>query len=192
MKDKQLMTTGDVARYCGVNFRTVIRWIDKGRLEAFKLPGRGDNRIPLDSFIAFLNENNMPIPEEFLDVNPLMLLFTSQQDLACEVAALSRRQNWRMKITTDAAYFGFAIAQHQPSAIAITDERYQGIADKMIKESGKKDVLRLFLNEKNHIVPLKKDWDAFRWPLDQSLLSDLLFKNAPQPEEQESTGTLIN
>lgn len=195
MKDKNLMTTGDVARYCGVNFRTVIRWIDKGRLDAFKLPGRGDNRIPLDSFITFLTENNMPIPEELLEVNPLMLLFTSKPELASEVAALSRRQNWRMKITNDASYFGFAIARYQPSAIAITNEHYQGITDKIIKECEKKDMLRLLINEDNRICALKKDWDAFRWPLDQSLLGQLLFKNAPQPKEDDDsseTATLIN
>lgn len=65
---KDALTTGDVAKYCGVNFRTIIRWIEKGYLDAYKLPGRGDNRIPVASFVAFLRSNNMPVPEEFKDV----------------------------------------------------------------------------------------------------------------------------
>ena len=41
MKNKQnVLTTGEAARYCDVNFRTVIRWIEKGYLKAYKLPGR--------------------------------------------------------------------------------------------------------------------------------------------------------
>jgi len=59
---KDALTTGEVAKYCGVNFRTVIRWIEKGYLESYKLPGRGDNRVPINAFFAFLKHNNMPIP----------------------------------------------------------------------------------------------------------------------------------
>lgn len=63
---KEALTTGEVAKYCGVNFRTVIRWIEKGYIEAYKLPGRGDNRVPVEAFIAFLKKNDMPVPEELL------------------------------------------------------------------------------------------------------------------------------
>jgi excisionase family DNA binding protein len=51
--DKQALTTGEAAKYCGVNFRTVIRWIERGHLDAYKLPGRGDNRIPVDTFVDY-------------------------------------------------------------------------------------------------------------------------------------------
>ena len=58
---KKALTTGEVASYCGVNFRTVIRWIEKGYIESFKLPGRGDNRIRVDHFVNFLHHNKMPV-----------------------------------------------------------------------------------------------------------------------------------
>ena len=62
---KKVLTSGDVARYCGVHFRTVIRWIDKGSLKAYKLPGRGNNRIEEQDFVDFLKTHGLPIPEEF-------------------------------------------------------------------------------------------------------------------------------
>lgn len=62
---KEALTTGEIAKHCGVNFRTVIRWIEKGYIEAYKLPGRGDNRVTVDSFLKFLKSNNMPVPAEF-------------------------------------------------------------------------------------------------------------------------------
>lgn len=65
MKDKQALTTGDVARYCGVHFRTVTRWIQKGHLKAFHLPGRGDSRIFVHDFLEFLKSHNIDIPPEF-------------------------------------------------------------------------------------------------------------------------------
>jgi len=64
VRNKTTLTTGEAAAYCGVNFRTVIRWIEKGRLKAYKLPGRGDNRIQVSDFIDFLTENELPIPQE--------------------------------------------------------------------------------------------------------------------------------
>jgi excisionase family DNA binding protein len=56
----EYLTTGAVARYCGVSKVTVLRWIEKGDLEAFKLPG-GQNRVHRDSFYAFAAKHNIPI-----------------------------------------------------------------------------------------------------------------------------------
>lgn len=61
-------STGDIAKYCDVNLRTVIRWIAKGDLEGFKLPGRGNNRVTEEAFLAFLKRYNMPIPDELNDI----------------------------------------------------------------------------------------------------------------------------
>ena len=41
------LTSGEIATYCDVNLRTVIRWIESGKLKGFKLPGRGNNRCLL-------------------------------------------------------------------------------------------------------------------------------------------------
>ncbi len=54
------LTTGAVARLCGVSKVTVLRWIEKGNLVAFKLPG-GQNRIHRDDFFTFANEHGIPI-----------------------------------------------------------------------------------------------------------------------------------
>ena len=56
------LTTGAVARYCGVSKVTVLRWIEKGYLTAFKLPG-GQNRIHRDDFGKFINKHKIPVPK---------------------------------------------------------------------------------------------------------------------------------
>lgn len=63
MKKKPL-TTGDVADFCDVSDRTVLVWIEEGKLKTYRTPG-GHNRISVKDFIAFLNEHNMPVPVEF-------------------------------------------------------------------------------------------------------------------------------
>jgi excisionase family DNA binding protein len=57
------LTTGTVAKYCGVSKVTVLRWIEKGNLVAFKLPG-GQNRIHRDDFFAFANKHGIPLKRE--------------------------------------------------------------------------------------------------------------------------------
>jgi len=54
------LTTGVVARHCGVSKVTVLRWIEKGNLIAFRLPG-GQNRIHRDDFYAFAAKHNIPL-----------------------------------------------------------------------------------------------------------------------------------
>ncbi|MES2116499.1 MAG: response regulator [Pseudomonadota bacterium] len=54
------MTTGEAAAICGVNFRTVLRWIDRGLLQAYKLPGRGDRRVTRAALHSFMAEHGIP------------------------------------------------------------------------------------------------------------------------------------
>jgi excisionase family DNA binding protein len=56
----EYLTTGVVARHCGVSKVTVLRWIEKGSLTSFRLPG-GQNRIHRDDFFAFASKHSIPI-----------------------------------------------------------------------------------------------------------------------------------
>jgi excisionase family DNA binding protein len=58
--EKDVLTTGDVARMCRVTIRTVIKWYEQGRLEGYRLPGSRDRRFTRDSVLRFLRENDMP------------------------------------------------------------------------------------------------------------------------------------
>ena len=54
------ITSGTVAKHCGVSKVTVLRWIENGILTAFKIPG-GQNRIYKDDFRAFLAKYDIPV-----------------------------------------------------------------------------------------------------------------------------------
>jgi len=53
------LTTGAVAQFCGVSRVTVLRWIQKGHLPAFRLP-EGHYRIRKDDFSEFLTKHDIP------------------------------------------------------------------------------------------------------------------------------------
>lgn len=60
-RDKDVLTTGDVARLCRVTIRTVIKWFDQGRLEGYRLPGSGDRRFPRADVERFMQRNEIPL-----------------------------------------------------------------------------------------------------------------------------------
>jgi len=60
-KNRQVLTTGEVAKICQVAPRTVSKWFDSGRLRGYRIPGSQDRRIPKEHLIRFLKENNMPL-----------------------------------------------------------------------------------------------------------------------------------
>ncbi len=62
----EYLTTGAVAQYCGVTKVTVLRWIQKELLAAFKLPG-GHNRIHRDNFDEFLMKYEIPVHRRMVE-----------------------------------------------------------------------------------------------------------------------------
>lgn len=55
----EYLTTGAVARCCGVSKVTVLRWIAEGYLPTFRLP-KGHNRILKGDFNEFAAKHNIP------------------------------------------------------------------------------------------------------------------------------------
>jgi excisionase family DNA binding protein len=58
---KELYSTGEAAEICKVSQQTIIRCFDSGRLEGFRVPGSRFRRIPRDSLIKFMKQNNIPL-----------------------------------------------------------------------------------------------------------------------------------
>ncbi len=58
---KEPLTTGEVAAYCHVTYRAVLKWIAEGKLKAYRTPGQ-HSRIALNDFLDFLEKYQMPIP----------------------------------------------------------------------------------------------------------------------------------
>ena len=62
-RDKEVLTTGDVARICHVAPRTVSKWFDSGKLRGYRIPGGRDRRIPVAQLVAFMRAHGMPLGE---------------------------------------------------------------------------------------------------------------------------------
>ncbi|OQA03722.1 MAG: Transcriptional regulatory protein YycF [Planctomycetes bacterium ADurb.Bin401] len=61
MDTKELYTTGEAAELCSLSQQTIIRCFDSGRLRGFRIPGSKFRKIPRDSLMKFMKENNIPV-----------------------------------------------------------------------------------------------------------------------------------
>ena len=127
MDRQKTLTTGEIGRHCGVHFRTVLRWIEQGRLKAFKLPGpRGDHRVLLADFMAFLGENNMPVPEELRQEARGVLVVEDERNMAAAIERTLRRAGFEVRTARDGLQAGVLLQSFMPAVMTL-DLRMPGL-----------------------------------------------------------------
>jgi excisionase family DNA binding protein len=119
MSKSKSLTTGEIADYCDVNLRTVIRWIDKGSLCGYKLPGRGNNRVRVEDFLAFLKENGMPIPEELAPKTRNILIVDDDKDMANAIKRVVKNAGFEVDTATNGFIAGSKLLQQKPALMTL-------------------------------------------------------------------------
>jgi excisionase family DNA binding protein len=106
--EKRPLTTGEIAQYCHVTDRAVLKWIDEGKLKAYRTPGH-HSRINVEDFLEFLKQYNMPIPMDFRPSSKIRVLIVDDDK---EMASATRRMlAMRSIFEIDIAYDGFTAGQ---------------------------------------------------------------------------------
>lgn len=114
------LTSGEIAAFCDVNLRTVIRWIESGKLKGFKLPGRGNNRVLVDDFIDFLERHNMPVPQQLHgDATPGILIVDDEMPVAKSIQRVARRAGYDTMIATGGFQAGIMLSQNNPKLMTL-------------------------------------------------------------------------
>ena len=118
-KDKRALTTGEVANYVGVNFQTVLRWIQKGHIKAHKLPGRGDHRVTIPDFLSFLADFDLPVPEDFRTVSDCVLVVEDEPLISKLIKLTLEGANYSVITASNGFEAGSLLHQHVPSLITL-------------------------------------------------------------------------
>jgi excisionase family DNA binding protein len=113
------LTTGDVARLCGVSFRTVIRWIERGWLKGYKLPGRGDNRVRPDDLRAFLREHRMPVPGALQPGGRRVLVVEDDPAVARRLGRALRGAGFDARVAPGPLQAGSMVESFRPAVILV-------------------------------------------------------------------------
>ena len=71
---ERLLTSHEVGVLLQVNPSSINKWVNEGRIPAFRTPG-GHRRIKLADLLVFLNEHKMPVPAALEAVSKKRVLF---------------------------------------------------------------------------------------------------------------------
>lgn len=130
-----VLTSSEAARLCGVSFRTVIRWIERGQLQAYKLPGRGDHRIPVTALRRFMHANAIPEPPEMAtEMARRILIAEDEPNVARAIQRVLRQDRYETAIAPDGFEAGLLLNTYRPGLMTL-DLRMPGL--------GGLDVLRV-------------------------------------------------
>jgi len=80
--EKEVLTTGEVAKICNVAARTVSKWFDSGQIEGYRIPGSKDRRIPVQALMNFMQEHGIPF-DGLMSGNTRVLIVDSDKEV-CE------------------------------------------------------------------------------------------------------------
>jgi len=118
-KMKELFTTGEAAEICKISQQTIIRCFDAGRLEGFRVPGSRFRRIPLQSLIKFMKENNIPL--DSLESGKKKVLIVDDDAEIVELIAdvLVRDGRFEVKTASSGYDAGISTQQFRPDLILL-------------------------------------------------------------------------
>ena len=118
-KNKDVLTTGEVARICNVAPRTVTKWFDSGQLRGYRIPGSRDRRIPTGELVRFMKAHN--IPTDSIDRGQVRILVingnlrTGEEFAGC----LEAKGSYDVRIADNSFEAGLTAQKFRPQVIFI-------------------------------------------------------------------------
>jgi excisionase family DNA binding protein len=116
---KSVFTTGEVAEICNISQQTVIRCFDNGRLKGFRVPGSKFRRIPRDSLIQFMKENDIPLDQ--LEMGKKRVLVVDDDPAIVEMLVELLERDGRFEVETAETGFdaGMRAERFRPDIIVL-------------------------------------------------------------------------
>jgi len=116
---KNLFTTGEAAQICKVSQQTIIRCFDAGRLIGFRIPGSKFRRIPRESLIKFMKENNIPLDNLESGKKKVLIVDDDAEIVELMVDVLVRDGRFEVRTATSGYDAGILTQQFSPDVIIL-------------------------------------------------------------------------
>ena len=118
-KIKELYTTGEAAEVCSVSQQTIIRCFDSGRLEGFRIPGSRFRRIPRESLIKFMRDNDIPLDRFASGKKKVLIVDDDPEIVELIVDVLTRDGRFDVKTASSGYDAGLITQQFCPELIIL-------------------------------------------------------------------------
>jgi excisionase family DNA binding protein len=116
---KDVYSTGEAAKICRVSQQTIIRCFDSGRLDGFHVPGSRFRRIPRESLIKFMKENDIPLTNLDSDKAKVLVVDDEVPIVELLVDVLERDGRFEVKTASTGYDAGLLTQQFRPDVIVL-------------------------------------------------------------------------
>ncbi|MFG0294089.1 MAG: response regulator [Phycisphaerales bacterium JB065] len=117
--DKDVLTTGEVAKICNVAPRTVSKWFDSGQIKGYRIPGSKDRRIPVASLIQFMKDHGIPM-DGVHSGKPRVLVVDDEREIVETLErVLVEQAGYEVRSSVNGFEAGFECERFRPHVILL-------------------------------------------------------------------------
>jgi excisionase family DNA binding protein len=117
--EKDVLTTGEVAKICNVASRTVSKWFDSGQLRGYRIPGSKDRRIPVSSLIKFMKSHGIPM-DGLMTGNTRVLICDRDENVVSTLRTiLTEQTSYEVKAAENAFAAGIECERYRPHVMLL-------------------------------------------------------------------------
>ena len=122
---KKSLTTRDISVYCDVTQRTVVQWINEGKIKAYRTPGN-HIRIKREDFFDFLNRFKMPVPDEFKEglgkdrnKGKRVLIVDDDREMVNSIKRVLIKEHFDIEVAYDGFSAGLRLNDFNPEIVLL-------------------------------------------------------------------------
>lgn len=131
--DKEVLTTGEVAKLCNVAPRTVSKWFDSGSLKGYRIPGSKDRRIPIAELIKFMRAHGIPM-EGLTSGRTRVLIVDDEQDVVSVLhKVLTEQTSYDVRTAVTGFEAGMECERFRPHVVLLDVHLNDGDARQVAK-----------------------------------------------------------
>jgi excisionase family DNA binding protein len=127
---RSFYTTKQIAELCGVHITTAIRWIDAGKLPAYRTPG-GRRRVAAEELRNFVARHNIPVGRSLRRAKPLVLVVDDDphvlRALARQLNAHARNHDLYEVLTASSGYDALLLVGARLPDVVVLDLRMPNV-----------------------------------------------------------------
>ena len=117
--EKDVLTTGEVAKICNVAPRTVSKWFDSGSLKGYRIPGSKDRRIPMPELVKFMQAHGIPL--DGLNTGRTRLLVVDGDSEVVDILykVLAEQTSYEIETSTSVFEAGLTCERFKPHVLLL-------------------------------------------------------------------------
>ena len=117
--EKDVLTTGEVAKICNVAPRTVSKWFDSGSLRGYRIPGSKDRRIPVAELIKFMRAHGIPMDGITSGRTRVLIVDDESEITGTLQKVLTEQTNYEVKAAASAFEAGMECERFKPHVVLL-------------------------------------------------------------------------